>query len=453
LTPIKVAAQYAIACSGGIDFNGYNVTVDSFDSADPFHSYWPNYPIGRGYGIYTNTGTTANAIRKANGNVATSGSLVGIISVGNAQIYGSVTTGSGGTAQISSQGSVGSISWVASGNAGIESGHVFNNFHTSFPAVILPSVVWTNLPKNQNITNSGYFTMDQIDGNMAIGGSNAISVVLYLTNGINLSGSKLLTIKTNTSVTIYAGNTIRLISSASIFNSSQHASQLAIYGLTNLNTINMSSSGTFWGMIYAPSASTSYSGGGAGAGFYGSLICSDLRITGNCTFSYDEVLRFYSPPVSLGISIQPTNQIIATGNPVALTAYYSYGNTPMSYQWYFNQGLIPDATNYALSFNPAYVSHSGSYTVVATNLSGSYTSGPASLLVYTNAAATLAAPSISSDGAKFQLTGVPGLNYQIQSSSNLIDWTTLLTNTAPFTFTDAPANPSPQLFYRAVAQP
>ena len=57
------------------------------------------------------------------------------------------------------------------------------------------------------------------------------------------------------------------------------------------------------------------------------------------------------------------------------------------------------------------------------------------------------------NGFQFQVAGVPGFNYAVQESTNLIDWVSLITNTAPFSFTDANAPNSLQQFYRAISVP
>jgi len=57
----------ALTVKSTINMAGNNVTIDSYDSTDNLHSYWPTYPLAPGYGTYTNTGSSANMVRKANG--------------------------------------------------------------------------------------------------------------------------------------------------------------------------------------------------------------------------------------------------------------------------------------------------------------------------------------------------------------------------------------------------
>jgi filamentous hemagglutinin family protein len=275
----------ALTMQKDVDMNGNNVTVDSYDSTDPYHSYWPNYPNGRGYGTYVNTGSSYNAIRNDNGDVATDGAVSGIIDIGNAQVYGRVSTGPGGSVILGAKGSVGDVNWVPT--VGIQPGYVQSDMNVAFPDVTLPATNWVSLQNNQNIASSGAYTMDQINGNMTISGSN---VVLYVPNGIVMNGKDTLTIGTNAKVTMYVGNTITDGGNGKINNSSEHATQLTIYGLPSLTSIKLNGNGAFWGAVYAPNARVQFKGGGNSGGFYGSLTAYDIVMTGNSTFSYDEAL-------------------------------------------------------------------------------------------------------------------------------------------------------------------
>src|SRR3954452_14411537 len=84
-----------IAALGAIDLKGNGVATDSFDSTDP------NYSTN---GLYT------PLRRKAGGNVVTSDQITNsIISVGNANIAGKITTGPSGGVSIGPNGTVGDL--------------------------------------------------------------------------------------------------------------------------------------------------------------------------------------------------------------------------------------------------------------------------------------------------------------------------------------------------------
>jgi hypothetical protein len=53
----------------------------------------------------------------------------------------------------------------------------------------------------------------------------------------------------------------------------------------------------------------------------------------------------------------------------------------------------------------------------------------------------------------FTVSGNPGQAYVVQTSSNLQDWVSLSTNTAPFVFVDPAAAQFSQRFYRTASPP
>ena len=64
-----------------------------------------------------------------------------------------------------------------------------------------------------------------------------------------------------------------------------------------------------------------------------------------------------------------------------------------------------------------------------------------------------APPSFSGDRFQLMITGVPGFNYALEASTNLVDWVPLSTNTSPFTFADGDATSFPTRYYRSVYLP
>jgi hypothetical protein len=65
-------------------------------------------------------------------------------------------------------------------------------------------------------------------------------------------------------------------------------------------------------------------------------------------------------------------------------------------------------------------------------------------------AANLTSPSISGTGQfQFNIDGVPGFSYVVETSTNLVQWTALSTNIAPFIFTDTNGVGWDKRFYRA----
>jgi hypothetical protein len=78
-----------------------------------------------------------------------------------------------------------------------------------------------------------------------------------------------------------------------------------------------------------------------------------------------------------------------------------------------------------------------------TKLAGSYPPAGAVLNVL---------PSSPGNPFRCSVTGLPGYNYAVQASPDLINWMTLVTNASPFVFVDTNAALS-QRFYRAVYLP
>jgi hypothetical protein len=129
----------AMVAKHTIDMNGNNVLTDSFDSTDPDHSNNGKYPAGNWSKLLDN------------GDVASNDNIINVISVGNANIYGHVAVGPGGTISVGSQGGVGSHLWQAFNN-GIQSGWFTDDMNFTFPTITLPYT--TGLTPQQNVTLS-----------------------------------------------------------------------------------------------------------------------------------------------------------------------------------------------------------------------------------------------------------------------------------------------------------
>jgi hypothetical protein len=83
----------------------------------------------------------------------------------------------------------------------------------------------------------------------------------------------------------------------------------------------------------------------------------------------------------------------------------------------------------------------------------SSTSSPAkNVTVEPLAPATLSQPVYANGQYAFYVSGTSGSQYVVQASTNLVDWVSVETNTAPFTFVDANAGQFTHQFYRAVGQ-
>jgi hypothetical protein len=152
------------------------------------------------------------------------------------------------------------------------------------------------------------------------------------------------------------------------------------------------------------------------------------------------------------ISAQPINVVAIAGDDVDFDVTAA-GSAPLGFQWQLANTNLPGATNATLTLSNITVSQAGSYQVMVTNSAGSVTSSPATLTVYPTAAATLGSPSITGGQFQFTVTGVPDFTYAVQVSTNLLDWTSVETNTSPFVSTDTNLISFPTHFYRVLYLP
>lgn len=126
--------------------------------------------------------------------------------------------------------------------------------------------------------------------------------------------------------------------------------------------------------------------------------------------------------------------------------------------------------SYATGFQPALGQQ---FTLLsAAGISGSFTSiiypavGPNGLGLVTTTTTTSIVATVSNfvpnlnmpkiatgDSFQFDVTGITGSQYAIQTSTNLLNWSPILTNVAPFTFTTNITSMDGQRFYRAVYLP
>lgn len=129
----------ALAAKNEINMNGNNILTDSFDSSDP---------------MYSNMGKYDPAKVKDKGDVASNDSIKNAVNVGNANIYGHVATGPGGTVAIGSNGGVGSHEWQAANNGGFQPGWITHDSNFTFPD--------TSIPYSSGLTPTSGYVVEQI---------------------------------------------------------------------------------------------------------------------------------------------------------------------------------------------------------------------------------------------------------------------------------------------------
>jgi hypothetical protein len=138
---------------------------------------------------------------------------------------------------------------------------------------------------------------------------------------------------------------------------------------------------------------------------------------------------------ALRIVSAPENQSVVEGDTAVFTAI-AIGATPINYQWKFKGLDIPNATNRILAIVNSVKSNEGDYRVLVSNPSGSLLSDPG-YLTLTNAPPQsdyieLSLPSFSrTNGFKFLVSGNTGSTYDVERSSDLLQWTPIGSVTTP----------------------
>lgn len=147
---------------------------------------------------------------------------------------------------------------------------------------------------------------------------------------------------------------------------------------------------------------------------------------------------------------QPKSTTVTVGSTVTLTSAAEYC---IGYQWRFWGTNLPGANAAALTIANAQTSNAGPYQVEAlSQYYGSRLSVTAQLnILDPGIILQTFAGWLSPAGLRLRLFGEPGTSYTIQSTSNLLDWQTVITVTNSASFTDiiVPAVDSPRQFYRA----
>ncbi|MDB6110643.1 MAG: Immunoglobulin I-set domain protein [Pedosphaera sp.] len=164
-------------------------------------------------------------------------------------------------------------------------------------------------------------------------------------------------------------------------------------------------------------------------------------------FDNVRVLTQVYPPI---ITTQPVGRMANQGANTTFSVTTG-GTAPLAYLWRFNNSPIAAATSSSYTRTNLQPSDVGSYSVVITNAAGSVTSSSAGLVITQLKIASLAS---TNGGWRLTLTGAPGSGYEIQTSTNLTDWTllaTLVNTNGTLQYSDSVATNSPQRFYRVSA--
>lgn len=267
-----------------IDLKGNRIYTDSFDSTDPAKSSSGRYDIAK---------------RQANGDVASNGEFTDTISVGNADIYGLVHTGVGGTIAMGPSGSVGSTfaedDRATSVEDGAAAGYIRNDFGVDIDSVTLPSGLTsaTSLGNVDDTTTlgSGDWQLSQLQLNNNESLTISGTVRLYVTGNVSLMGStSSIIITPGSHLEVYVAGSVSIAGNG-VVNNTGAAENNQFFGLSSSTSWSVSGNGQWVGTIYAPDANVKISGGGSSGDMSGGIVANNLTLDGQVQFHYDESLR------------------------------------------------------------------------------------------------------------------------------------------------------------------
>ena len=177
--------------------------------------------------------------------------------------------------------------------------------------------------------------------------------------------------------------------------------------------------------------------------------------TGAVTLGSNATLTVQPP---FNINPQPLSQSVEVGSNVTFTvgaAGLGAFTGPFTYQWTFNGAPLAGETATNLSFLNLQLTNSGNYACVVDSPLGSLTSSSASLSVFNPF--TVGRPAFQTGGLiQMIVAGDSGRAYRLESSTNLVDWVPVVTNTVSggsASFTDTSAGGQVLRFYRIVLLP
>jgi len=264
-----------------IQFEG-NGSLDSFDSSNP---------------IYSTDGKYDAAKRKDKAIALTNSRTPGAIRIGSSVIYGSATTGPGGSVNIGG-GAIGDAAWVAS-QTGVQAGHYENDANVQFDDVSAPFTLASGLTPIAGLvggTNYGFVVNGNLQSNYnlpsaTVDGAHPMIITgnanLYISGNLDVSGSGYIYLDLGASVNLYVGGAAD-IGGMGIINGSSRAKDFSIFGLNTCRAINYSGSSPFIGTVHAPYSAFAFSGAG---GAFGAFSANTISINNGSHVAFDESLN------------------------------------------------------------------------------------------------------------------------------------------------------------------
>jgi len=420
-----------------IDLNGNNIATDSFDSADPAYSTGGQYDVSK---------------HKSHGDVATDSGLINSLSVGNANIAGSVSTGHGGSVSIGANGTVGDLAWVSSHN-GIQPGHSTDDMNVYFPDVKPPFTGGYSSPEGPltmtNLDRTTGTTTNTVNS-YPVGQSPVITnTVTVTTASFPAAGTYLGTPSMNTART-----------TTTTFPAADTYTGTVVTNTDNITSVTFPAAGTYIGTPRTNTESTTTSTY-PGSGTYAGSVFTNTAATNSSTYpdsgSYLGTVATNTAPTnsmtypssgtylgSVTTNIIATNSSTLPGGGFSGTVTTNFTTVTTASYPAPGSFVPPVATNTSATTSQSYPA-SGTYTgVVVTNTLTSSSPTPPSPGSYVGSITTNSAPTTTSTYPSSG-TYVGGVTTNTQSMTSTTSPSsgsyvgTVTTNTALVTTATSPA--------------
>jgi len=238
-------------------------------------------------------------------------------------VGGNITLGSGGNvygyAKTGSTGSTSGGSVHGLGTTTNDTSRISSDFSANFPAVVTPTGVTINnivsgsvptdfplATHNINIADGKYYYNFGAGANISdtttIGNAMPNKKVVIIMNNLQnvdaiaFAGTKSLTVKTGSALTLYTNGNITVTGNGMLNGDTAGAnpcSSLQIYGTTSAPStqeIKIGGNGQLYAALYAPNANLEMKGGGTSGMVLGSMVAKTITMNGGTDFHYDEAL-------------------------------------------------------------------------------------------------------------------------------------------------------------------
>jgi hypothetical protein len=290
----------AIVAKNKVNLNGKYVKVDSFNSYDTNFSTWTT----NGWGVYD-----TNKISD-HGDVAVISGLSDTLNVGNAQVWGKVSTGPDGNLKTNKTVVVGDIAFHNSGAKGVQDGWSSDDANFDMPSVTLPftagflpvgGFVGTNY--YDYILASGDYVLNQkLEGKVLVTGQArflAKQDIIFKDgssddDGIEFAPGATLELYVDAKNAKLTGKKDKKkapLSERTAFNSGGNATNFLFFGTDKLEKLELSKCDEFVGIVYAPASEVKLKAGSVK--YYrchlnGAIIGYDVTLEKNANVHYDE---------------------------------------------------------------------------------------------------------------------------------------------------------------------